>query len=203
MSEKQTEYMTNAQGHLVPKSMVKDLDLLRDETVKKIVCSALELQKLMVEFKELAFADVSAFMGISADQYDTKIGGEKGNLSLSSYDGQYKVLVAADTSIILDEKLHIAKQLIDNCIHRWTANSNDNLKALVEHAFRTDKSGNINTARVLGLLQLKIDDAEWGQAMAALKDSIQPNKSKRYLRLYRRVNDTNKYEQISLDIAGL
>jgi hypothetical protein len=104
---------------------------------------------------------------------------------------------------MFDERLHVAKQLIDACIHRWTQNSDANVKALVEHAFQTDKKGNINTGRVLGLLQLKIEDDEWEQAMRAIKDSICVVNSKSYLRFYRRMGSENKYEQIALDMGGL
>lgn len=197
------DYLTNAQGHLVPKALVKPLDALRDDMVGKIMMTALDVQTEMLNAKKSILDDIEAFMALASEQYGAKIGGEKGNLTLSSYDGKYKVLLANDTGVVLDERLHIAKKLIDNCIHRWTAGSSDNLKALVEHAFRTDKAGNINTARVLSLLQLDIKDEEWIKAMEALKESIQPNKSKRYLRLYQRVDDNGRYEQIGLDMAGM
>jgi hypothetical protein len=112
-------------------------------------------------------------------------------------------MIAVSDSLEFDERLHVAKQLIDGCIHRWTENSDANVKALVEHAFQTDKQGNINTARVLGLLQLKIIDQDWEQAMKAIKDSIKVTSSKSYLRFYQRVGGENKYDQIALDMGAL
>jgi len=78
---------------------------------------------------------------------------------------------------------------------------------LVEHAFQTDKQGNINTARIFSLMRLKIDDADWENAIDALKDSVQIASSSEYLRLYERVEQENtakpQYKQIALDLAGL
>lgn len=196
-------YRADSYGRLVPVTAIKPLDLLRDDTVTRIIWNAQIMQEQMRLFKNKALADIAAFLEIAAEQYNTKLGGKKGNLSLVSYDGKYKVLLAVSDSLNFDERLHIAKQLIDECIHEWTADSNANIKALIEHAFQTDKQGNINTARIFGLMRLKIDGEKWQQAMQALKDSIQITSTSQYLRLYERVGESDKYQQIAMDIAGL
>ncbi|WP_020160552.1 DUF3164 family protein [Methylobacter marinus] len=196
-------YRADSYGRLVPVSAIQPLDLLRDDTVATIIDKARSVQAQMKNFKRQAMDDIAAFLAIAAEQYQTTLGGKKGNLSLVSYDGKYKVIVAVSDSLNFDERLHIAKQLIDECIHEWTADSNANIKALVEHAFQTDKQGNINTARIFGLMRLKIEDAKWRQAMEALKDSIQITATSQYLRLYERVGESDKYQQIAMDIAGL
>jgi len=198
-----TGYRADSYGRLVPEPTINPIDLLRDDTVRRIIKNAAETQDAMRTFKRQAMDDISTFLSIAADQYNVKMGGRKGNLSLVSFDGRYKVLVAVSDSLNFDERLQIAKQLVDECIHEWAKDSNDNIRALVEHAFQTDKQGNINTGRIFSLMRLKIDDAKWEQAMQALKDSIQVTATSQYLRLYERIKDTDKYQQIALDIAGL
>ena len=197
-------FRANAKGHLVPEAEIKDIDKLRDDTVQAIVRHARGVQEQLKAFKTQTFADIETFMSLSAEQYAVKWGGEKGNVSLTSFDGKYKVLLAVADQLAFDERLHIAKQLIDECIHAWTNGSSSQVQALIEHAFQTDKQGKINTARVLGLMSLKMDgDEQWAKAMEALRDSIKTVSSCKYIRLYERVGTTNQYEQISLDIAGL
>lgn len=196
-------YRTNSYGHLVPVETIKPIDLLRDDTVGRIINDAQALQQQMRDFKRKALDDITTFVTVSAEEYGLKWGGKKGNLSLVSYDGKYKVLLAISDSLSFDERLQIAKQLVDECIHEWAEGSNANIRALIEHAFQTDKQGNINTARIFGLMRLKIDDAKWQEAMNALKDSIQITATSQYLRLYERVGDSDQYRQIALDIAGL
>lgn len=198
-----TQYLANPQGHLVPVAAIREIDLLRDDLVNSLITQALSKQDALRDFKNSVLADIQAFMDIASEQYNIKFGGKKGNLTLSSYCGKYKVIFAINNSLVFDERLHIAKQLIDQCIHRWTKDSDSNVKALIEHAFQTDKQGNINTARVLGLLKLKIIDSDWEQAMKAIKDSLCVSASKSYLRFYQRVDDDGKYEQIALDISSL
>lgn len=200
-----TEYLTNSQGHLVPKTTISSIDLLRDDTVNRIVDLAKEVQAVMKDFKHETFSDITAFVDTVAEQYDTKLGGRKGNLSLASYNGKYKVVVAISDSLNFDERLHVAKQLIDECLHKWSEGSNDKVKALIEFAFQTDKQGNINVARIFSLMRMRFKDKDeqWDLAMKALKDSVQVTASCQYLRIYERVGNTDKYKQISLDIAGL
>jgi hypothetical protein len=197
-------YKQNAVGHLVPVEKIGDLELLKDDLVTGIINQALNLQTMMMAVKAKSMTDIEAFMKLAAEQYDTVLGGEKGNVQLLSFDGRYKVIIAIDDNQTFDEKLTIAKQLIDECIIAWTQDSNDNVRAIIQDAFQVDKAGNLNKSRIFGLLRLKnIDDPKWAKAMEALKDSIQVVSSKRYIRLYQRVGDEGKYQQISLDMAGL
>jgi len=203
MTTTPTGYRPNSQGHLIPTELIKPLDLLRDDTVVRIVEKARDTQHQLLRFKTSAMDDINSFVDIAAEQYSTKLGGKRGNLTLTSYDGRYRINVQVSDLLRFDERLHIAKQLIDECIHEWTTDSNANIKALIEHAFQTDKEGNINKGRVFGLMRLKIDDAKWIKAMEALKDSIQIASSSEYMRVYERIGQTDQYKQIALDIAGL
>lgn len=195
-------YRFNAQGHMVPESHIKPIDLLRDDLVQRVVASARELQQSMAIFKAGAMNEVSDFVDLSAEEYDVKFGGTKGNVTLMSFDGRYKLVRAKGEHRVFDERIQAAKTLIDNCINRWSEGANDQIKALVDHAFRVNKQGRIDVNQVLSLRQLDIDDAEWNEAMDAIADSIQITGTSAYLRLYERKGD-GCYVQIPLDIAKL
>lgn len=196
-------YMRNAQGHLVPREMVKPIDLARDDLVRSIVQGALELQPVLTAFKTAVMGDIAAFVEMSAEQYGAKVGGAKGNVTLVSFDGRYKILRANADHLMFDERLIAAKDLIDSCVSRWTEGARAEVKALIDHAFQADKTGKISTARVLGLTKLNIDDAVWQQAMRAIRDSIQIAGSKLYVRIYERIGDSEDWRQISLDLASM
>jgi Protein of unknown function (DUF3164) len=197
------DYMTNSQGHFVPKAMVKPIDVTRDEVVMDVVTQARGLQLAMKEFKQKVMGEIEAFVELSAEQYGAKVGGKKGNVSLLSYDGRLKVQRAIAEHITFDERLQAAKSLIDECINRWSSGSQDEIKVLVDHAFKTDKAGNISTTAVLSLKQLDIQDTTWKKAMTAISDSIQVVGSKSYVRIYQRVGDSDQWQPIALDIAAL
>lgn len=195
-------YRKNARGSLDPIETIRPIDLQRDELVQELVAHAKSLSGDVARFKEKALGDIAAFVQLSAEQYEVKLGGNKGNVSLMSYDGRYKVLRAIAENLSFDERLQAAKALIEECLTEWTQGARPELRAIVNRAFETDKAGNLNTNAVLALRRLDIDDARWHRAMQAIGESLQVVGSKSYIRLYERIGDSDKYQLISLDVAA-
>lgn len=196
-------YMENAQGHLVPLDRVQPIDRTRNEVVLEAIQRGKALQEHMRKTKADLMADVSAFVSLSAEEYGVKYGGQKGNVTLVSYNGQYKIVRSMAEYITFDERLKAAQELIRQCMTDWTEGASANLCALVENAFATDKDGNVSTGRIMGLRRLPIkDDARWDEAMRAINDSIQVMGSKPYIRLYER-DSNGKYQPIAMDMATI
>lgn len=196
-------YMKNGQGHLVPIELVAPIDRARDDLVREMVQGAKELQVAMAEFKRKWFGDVNAFASMSAEKYGASLGGKKGNITLHTFDGSLKVQLASADNIVFDERLQAAKELVDACINEWAEGSRPEIKAIVQKAFDTDKEGKLNTGRVLSLRSLEIKDEKWRQAMQAISDSVQVVGSKQYIRFYQRVEGTDEFTAIVLDLAGV
>lgn len=196
-------YWENAQGALVPEANVKEIDKLRDQTVRRIWVLAEALHQEMQKFKTQAFTDVAAFVQISADQYGAKIGGTKGNVQLLTFDGRLKIQRNIAERITFDERLQAAKQLIDECLKEWTADGRDEIKAIINSAFNVDKKGEISTTKILGLKRIEINHPKWLEAMQAITDSIGIAGSKSYLRFYKRNDETGEYQPMSLDLATI
>lgn len=196
-------YWENSKGALVPESNVKEIDKLRDQTVRRIFALAEQLHNEMKLFKDQSFTDVATFVQISADQYGAKIGGTKGNVQLLTFDGRLKIQRNIAENITFDERLQAAKHLIDECLKEWTADGRDEIKAIINTAFNVDKKGEISTTRILGLKRIEITHPKWLEAMQAITDSINIAGSKSYLRFYKRNDDTGEYTPMSLDLATI
>jgi len=196
-------YMRNASGHLVPKDQVREHDLLRNEVALAIALEAVELNERLSAFKTKTLADVADLVRITGDRYGVTLGGEKGNVTVSSYDGSVKIVRSVAERICFTEEIEAAKALINGCIDRWSEGANANIRALVDRAFRTDSKGQIKTSAVLELLRLDIDDDEWRRAMEAIKDSIQGTGTATYVRVYRRVGNSDNYAAVPLDLAAV
>lgn len=195
-------YWRNAQGGLTPDALVKPIDRTRDQLVRDMIAAAKAHSAELGRFKAAAFGDVEAFVRLSAEQYGAKLGGTKGNVTLVSFDGRYKVVRQMQDSIVFDERLQAAKALIDECIQTWGKGSDAKIMALVDDAFAVGQEGKINTARVLGLRRLDIADPKWQAAMQAISDSVKVASSTPYIRFYERVGETAEYRAISLDVAS-
>lgn len=196
-------YRTDAQGRLVPESMIKPIDLTRDQLVFELAMKARTVHEALRKFKAGVFDEINAFVELSAEQYGVKWGGKKGNITLYNFDGSLKIQIAIAEHVVFDERLQAAKQLIDECITAWSQGSRAEIQVLVQSAFQTDKEGKINTGRVLALRRLDITDTKWQTAMRAIGESLQVVGSKEYVRFYERVGNTDQYRPISLDIAAV
>ena len=196
-------YMKNANGALVPDAKVKPIDKIRQQVVTSMCEEAKKLAAQMVGYKLASMAALEEFVNRSLSDYDVKCGGKKGNVTLVSFDGRYKVVRQMAEHIVFDERLQAAKLLIDECIQAWAKGSNANIKVLVNDAFQVDREGKISTGRVLGLRRLQIDDDKWLEAMRAIADSMNVSGTKPYIRFYERNEHSGEYVAISLDMAAL
>lgn len=196
-------FWENAQGALVPQSNVKDIDKLRDQTVRNLFEAAEAVHEALAELKQCGFEEFSTFIQISADQYRVNLGGTKGNVTLMSFDGRLKIQRNMADNIRFDEKLQVAKQLIDECLEEWTVDSRDEVKVIINKAFEVDKQGKLSTSKILALRNLKIEHPKWKLAMTAIADSIEVIGSKAYLRFFKRNDENGEYIPMSLDIASI
>ena len=196
-------YWQDAKGNLTPEELVKAIDKERDALVQEWVEKAKALNTEISRFKGGIFGDIQAFVELSAEKYGAKLGGNKGNVTLYSYDGKYKIQRAINDHLQFDERIQAAKMLIDECLNEWSEGSRPELKALIERAFDVDKEGNLNTSRILGLRRVDIKDPRWLNAMQAISESVQVVNSKAYVRVYKRIGDSDQYQPISLDVAGV
>ncbi|MDR3631739.1 MAG: DUF3164 family protein [Desulfocapsaceae bacterium] len=203
MDEIPTGYMQDPQGRLVPVSMVKEIDKMRDGLVLEIVKMARETAGVLSVFKAAAFGDIQSFVDLSAEQYQKELGGTKGNITLLSFDGRYKVSRAVSETYVFDERLQVAKLLVDDCLQEWSGDSRPELKMLINDAFQVDKLGQVNVKRIMSLRKFNIDDPRWKKAMEAINDSLNVLESRVYLRVHERIGDTDQWKQIPLDIAGV
>ena len=114
-------FRQDSKGRLVPENTIKPIDFERDALVSRLIEKVKEVQQQLKQFKALAFGDIAAFVDLSLEQYDVHLGGNKGNITLYSFDGQYKIVRQIQDSIRFDERLQAAKVLIDECIQSWSA----------------------------------------------------------------------------------
>jgi hypothetical protein len=199
---KKEEFMIDSQGRQVPTKLIKDIDILRHQAVLNIANEALKMKGVLVDFKIKVRDEIYSFVEKSAGEYGVKWGGKKGNITLTSYDGQFRLVIAMNDNITFDERLQIARELIGKCLDKWSKGARAEIRLLVNDAFQVDKTGKISTARVLGLRRLDIQDADWQKAMTAITESVQITGTKQYLRVYER--DVNgEYQMIPLDVAAL
>lgn len=196
-------YWKDANGSLIPIAKIKPIDKDRHQVVSDLCQAAKKASASLFGFKTTAMNAISDFVERSLNEYDVSHGGKKGNVTLVSFDGRFKIIRQMQETITFDERLQAAKALIDECIQGWSKGSNANIKVLVNDAFQVDQQGKISTGRVLRLRRLDIKDEAWLRAMQAISDSLRVSSTKPYIRFYERDEESGEYQAINLDVAAL
>lgn len=196
-------YKEDSTGALRPLDTIKPIDLMRDKLVMDIVEKAKTTRDQLIQLKAEVFGDIEAFVEISAEEYGVKMGGIKGNVTLTSFDGRYKVLRCVADTIVFDERIQAAKVLIDECLMDWAGTSNQYMVAIVNDMFRTNANGDLRAGAILSLRRHNIPDPRWQKAMNIIADALQVVGSKSYMRIYEREGKSENYKQLPLDIAGV
>jgi hypothetical protein len=195
-------YMKDSKGRLTPVDLVKPIDKTRDDLINDVLGMWKAMLTSLIKFKTQIMGDIEAFVDLSAEQYGVHLGGKKGNISLVSFDGRKKLVVAIGESLAFDEQIHAAKALLDECAAEWTEGGPDEARAIINDAFQVDKEGNISVTRILSLRRLDIKHPKWLTAMDAIGNSIRVSGSKPYVRAYER-DENDKWVGLPLDIAAL
>lgn len=196
-----TMYIGDAKGGLTPVSLVKPQHLLEDELVRKVIGFAIALSEQVARFKQHTFDDLGAFEALLAQEYGSTVGGAKGNKTLTTHDGLFKVTVQVADNIVFGPELQIAKTLVDECLNEWAAGARDEIRAIVTRAFNTDKAGQINRSEIFMLLRLDIEDDRWQRAMKAIRDAMRTEGSKTYVRCHRRDAVDGPWQAVTIDLA--
>ena len=195
------EYMPDAKGAMVPVSLIKPQHLLEDGLVRKVMSHAIALSEQVSRFKEHTFDDLGAFEALLLQEYESTVGGAKGNKTLTTHDGLFKISVQVADNIVFGPELQIAKGLVDECLNEWSQGSRDEIRAIVTRAFNTDKAGQINRSEIFMLLRLEITDPRWLRAMKAIRDAMRVEGSKTYVRCHRRATVDGAWQAVSIDLA--
>ncbi len=195
-------YYEDARGTLVPEEMVKPVDQLRDQLVASIMNKMFKLRLDMESVKTQVLEDIDTFMALAAAEYGVQVGGKKGNLTLATFDGKYRINIKMNDRQSFTEGIYLGKELIDKCIEKWSDGANQNLKAIIDQAFQVNQSGKMDIRRILALRKLDISDPDWRKAMDIISDAVQVETSSQHLLIYVR-DKTGQYVNQNMNLSDL
>jgi hypothetical protein len=191
----------DGKGDHIPIKYISSLDKLKDKVVSRLVKKAEKLNKQIEEFKKEVEDGVEKYIATVEKEYQVQERTKQGNKTITDFANTLKVEFNVAKLLDFDEKLELAKDLIDKCIVEWSKGANRKLKVVIDQAFATDKRGFLDRDRILNLRNLEIKDKDWQKAMIIIGDSLIVVGKKSYIRFQKKVD--GKWQTISLDIAKL
>lgn len=193
----------NRNGRYVPPETINRATKKRDKVVGKIMKKTLALRMQMLLHKGWVQKEIEKYMKYLEKHAGVNDVDTKGNLTLSDYANLNAVEISVNDVITFDERLNLAKGIIDKCLRKWTGKSNRHIKAIVDEAFNVDKKGSVNKMMILRLLNIEIKDAEWMKAMNMIRESIDVTGTRKYLSFRKRTNCEEKFESLNLNFSSM
>lgn len=191
--------MRDSNGNDIPIKYVSRYDKARDKTVRRILARFLRARQML----EGVVADCIADLNELAATKESV--GEKGNFSARSFDGLIQASIRQQYNIFLDERVVKARELMLGYVEKVLAKVGGNdaaaLRLIIAEAFKANAQGFLSTGKIMSLLRMEIDNADWREAKRILQESIKPQKGKRYLVCERRASTQGDFRPIRLDIA--
>lgn len=192
-------FREDSRGGWMPESSIKPQDILKDDLVESAADKIVDMRDKMKQLNQEIKDEIRAYIELIGEKYGVKLKGNKGNITLTSYDGKTRIVISISESIYLDENVIAAKELIDEYLEDEIKDASFDIKQLVTSAFRV-KQGVLDVRSILKLRSLRIDDERWKKAMDIIADSIVVKSSKSCLRLYKQ-NAEGTMEYVPLDFA--
>lgn len=194
----------DADGNLMRLDKVDPFDMEKDQIVRTLAQDAIIITDELNGFKSRMAECLQTFIEKLAEQYDKKLGGKQGNLTMFTYDRKFRIERSVQKREAANERIVVVKEMIDDCIAKWSKGANKNLQVLADKYFKTDKDGNYNIKLLRSLKREPVgqDDDEWQKAMKALDDAIDVVSSATYYRVAVR-DDAGIYHNIPLSISDV
>lgn len=196
---KQITTMRDSNGNDIPLKYVSKYDKAKDRAVRRILA---RFQKTRSMLEDVVSETIGELNALAATKESV---GAKGNFSARSFDGLIQVSIRQQYNILLDERVVQARELmlgyIEGVLERVGGNDAQALRLIVSEAFKANAQGFLSTGKIMSLLRMEIDNADWREAKRILQDSIKPQKGKRYLVCETRISTQMEFEAIRLDIA--
>jgi len=192
--------MENGNGDLVRVENIKERDLLEHDMVLSIACIWLPLSAMIARFKLHTFTDITKFVDLLFESYNVTRGGSEGNMTFTTFDRKFKLVLAIQKTIGLGPELLIARQKLLDAVDEYPDEANDLKTIVLSFLFPTD--GQVRVAQVLSLRAYKLNNPLWNEGMMIIDKAIEVVSSKRQIRLYVR-NEQGEYDAVPLSIAAL
>lgn len=191
-------------GNEVPTSRIRDDILFRHQTANALVEAALGLNAELRARKEQFFADVDAFIDLTLERYNARLGGRRGGVVIANFSETMKVEVSTADYLRVNEAITAAQALMNEVLDDVGEGANDDVRALLANAFvRDEKTGRLNIQRLQETRRVKLSHPKWQDVQNAIADSLEWAGSRRYIRFHVRKDRNARWEQVNLNFSSL
>lgn len=175
---------------------------LRDTAVSSMVKRALELNRMLAEFKEATYEEIATLYAMLQEHSGRHANG-KGSVTLDSSSGNFRVSYKRHDATRFDERATQAEEHIRDFIAKRWGNRDDSDSKFIK-GLLARKNGKLDKNKVLDMISMRdnYEDENWRKGIDLLQESIVPDYTKYYAQFFYR-SDNDEWIPIVLDFAKL
>ena len=193
-------FRRNDKGDLVRTENIRQRELDEDLTVRRIHRFGVDISDQMARFRAYTLDDILAHVDRVIEEYGGKIGGKKGNVQLTNFEGTVKVQLAKATFMQVGPEIEAAQAILDELVQEWKKGARYEFQALATSALKPNANGEISVGKLLELRRTEIDDPRWRRLQQAAADSLRARGSAEYVRIYERDDPEQEWRPVPLSI---
>lgn len=182
----------------------KEYENNRELLIKSSMTIAQRIHDDMKSFKQDLFKGVENFYDLMKEYGDVKKM-NKGNFSIKSHDGQFKLEVSKNITFAFDERGDQAETLVKEFLQDKIKKNDKVAYELITSLLERDKkSGKFDPRNIhkLYAYETKFQDERFQKAMRLFKEAYTEQKTCQYVRFFQ-MNDNGKYEAIGLNFSSI
>lgn len=195
-------YMKDGTGGMRAVENIPEMKLLIDETIRREFGFAMALADQLRRFRRHLMDNLDALDQLILEKYGAKIGGEKGNRTYTSFDGLWQIKVKIQARLAYGPELQAAKELFDECLNEWAAETRSEMRSIVTNAFNTDNEGQISRSNIQALLKTESEDERWQRGQQAISDAVYTIGSKEYVLFRFRASYRDEFDTLTINLAN-
>ena len=173
----------DAMGNEVPAKYVPAYDKAKDAAAQAIFESWKKEEAALARLWRLTTDRIGKIRELAANR-DRVALGKKGNFSFRSFDGKIEIRHDYARNVIFDERLSLAKELIDKAVEEMSETADSDLRELAAAAFRPrGKNRQLDRSRLHDICRMNIRNANWMKAVELIKAAEVETGRREYLRV--------------------
>jgi hypothetical protein len=178
----------------------KEYEQLRDETAEKLVHKATVLSNAIKDFKMEVFSDMSGLYEL-LQEYSKRHADGKGNFTIESADGAYKIEFSRQMLGSFDERAdQAAAHIIDFVNSRFSGDleAQEMITGILE---RSKGKFDIKQIQKLYAMEAKFNDPNWIEGIRLFKEAWKPSETKDYTRFF--IKYKSEWKAVNLNFSSI
>jgi hypothetical protein len=199
------QFWSDETGTQIPYNRTTPVERLMEIQSERLLKKATKLNESLAAFKKETEEVCQEVYDKFIEEKKMNPDAKKGNFTWHNFDRTIKVEVSVNERIEFDDlTIKAAKEKFDQFLDDNITSKNEFAKEMIIDAFATQRTGKLDTKRVMQLTrhESKVNDKLFSEAVALINQAIRRPHSKTYFRIWQK-DERGEFQNIDLNFSSI